>query len=154
MLRIPISKAEGYRGRTMTSRLQLQSDDQVTDDLIRYLAAFTHDSTAQKLAKSGIIAVYSVVQGLMKTGDTRSSNELVQATELPPTAKWRLQTPSSYCFENPSANNPSTAASSTTHTRQIGMSLSSPHHSNRFMCNEGIGTSGSPEHFTAVALHR
>ena len=104
VLRIPISKAESYRGRTMTSRLQLQSDDQMTDDVIRYLAASAQDSTAQKLAKSGIISVHNVVQGLMKTGDLRRSNELAQTTELPPTAEWRLQTPSSYCFENPQSD--------------------------------------------------
>ena len=84
-------------------RLQLTSEDHAADDLLDRFRLSAPDKKTSNLAASGLMAIHQTVQSVMKKGDLRRKNELRALKEIPPTAEWRLLTPTSYCFDDPSS---------------------------------------------------
>ena len=104
MLRIPVSKAEEYRGRSAAPRLQLQSEDKLPEEVLELMQKSTvHPATAE-LASRGLMPVHEEVRKLIRRGDVRREQVLRKVVDAPPTADWRLQTPSAFCFEDPESS--------------------------------------------------
>ena len=98
-----MSSADEYRGRVAVPRLQLQSDDDIPEAVLRRLSTSKYNDQLAKLADAGIVAVHEEVQRVMRRGDSRRQSVLLRTLDIPSTANWRLQTSSAFCFDEPSS---------------------------------------------------
>ena len=99
VLRLPLSEAEVYRGRSTLSRLHLQSNNWLVEDAMRRLSTVTYDTELARLAKSPVLPVHQEVRTFMEIGDRRRAEKLAEVPEIPVTASWSLQASTSVVFD-------------------------------------------------------
>ena len=99
VLRLPLSDAGVYRGRSTLSRLHLQSNNWLVEDALRRLSTVTYDAELARLAKASVLPVHQEVRTFMEIGDRRRMEELEEVPEIPVTATWPLQANTSFVFD-------------------------------------------------------
>ena len=101
VLRLPVSKAEVYRGRMTVPRLNLQPSDKLVDEALFRLRGISYDPILAENATMGVVPLHAEMLRMMQVGDRRRCQAVATAEEVPSTATWGLQSCTAFAFDEP-----------------------------------------------------